>query len=76
MSDLPDVGSAMAEIDEISIDDIPKEWRTCCEIWSRVMGYHRPTTSFNPGKLQEHKDRKLFIEPGREHTDTKQGAMS
>lgn len=26
------------------------------------MGYHRPTTSFNPGKQQEHEDRKCFEE--------------
>lgn len=37
--------------------------RTRCEIWTRVMGYHRPTSSFNLGKLQEHKDRKKFSEP-------------
>lgn len=36
--------------------------RTPCEIWSRVMGYHRPTSAWNAGKQQEHKDRKLFRE--------------
>lgn len=24
--------------------------RTRCEIWTRVMGYHRPISSFNIGK--------------------------
>lgn len=36
--------------------------RTRCEVWSRVMGYHRPTTSFNIGKKQEFADRKCFTE--------------
>lgn len=36
--------------------------RTKCEIWSRVMGYHRPLDQWNAGKKQEHKDRKHFIE--------------
>ena len=31
--------------------------RTRCEVWTRVMGYHRPVSAFNPGKLQEHEDR-------------------
>lgn len=38
--------------------------RTRCEIWSRVMGYHRPVSAWNPGKQQEHRDRKKFLEPG------------
>lgn len=36
--------------------------RTPCEIWSRVMGYHRPISAYNKGKLQEHKDRRFFKE--------------
>lgn len=27
--------------------------RIPCEIWTRVMGYHRPISSFNIGKLGE-----------------------
>jgi len=34
--------------------------RTKCEIWSRVVGYLRPTTKWNDGKQEEFKDRKLF----------------
>ncbi len=34
--------------------------RTKCEVWSRVVGYLRPTSSWNDGKLQEFKDRKTF----------------
>ena len=36
--------------------------RTRCEIWSRVMGYHRPVSSWNAGKQQEHRDRAHFRE--------------
>lgn len=36
--------------------------RTRCEIWTRVMGYHRPVHTFNPGKQSEHADRMLFKE--------------
>jgi hypothetical protein len=43
--------------------------RTPCEIWTRVMGYHRPIDSFNAGKQAEHAERCYFREPGerREH---------
>ena len=32
------------------------------EVWTRVMGYFRPVSYFNPGKTSEHKDRIPFIE--------------
>ena len=39
--------------------------RQPCEIWTRVMGYHRPVSAFNPGKRQEQKERLHFLErPG------------
>jgi anaerobic ribonucleoside-triphosphate reductase len=41
---------------------LPDEERTRCEIWTRVMGYHRPISSFNPGKQAEHEQRKFFQE--------------
>ena len=28
--------------------------RQRCEVWTRVMGYHRPVSSFNIGKQGEH----------------------
>lgn len=31
-----------------------------CEVYSRIVGYLRPIQSWNPGKQQEFKDRKLF----------------
>lgn len=37
--------------------------RQLCEVWTRVMGYHRPIESFNIGKQNEHKDRLFFKEP-------------
>jgi len=36
--------------------------RQKCEIWSRCVGYLRPVSKFNNGKLQEFKDRKVFKE--------------
>jgi hypothetical protein len=36
--------------------------RVRCEIWTRVMGYHRPVTSFNTGKQGEFKERCFFTE--------------
>ncbi|MBO0923201.1 ribonucleoside triphosphate reductase [Cellulomonas sp. zg-ZUI199] len=36
---------------------------TTCEVWTRVMGYHRPVSSFNIGKQGEHAERVPFREP-------------
>jgi hypothetical protein len=36
--------------------------RQRCEIWTRVMGYHRPLSSFNIGKKGEFHERKYFGE--------------
>jgi len=36
--------------------------RTRCEVWTRVMGYHRPVQNFNIGKKAEHYSRKHFSE--------------
>ncbi len=33
-----------------------------CEVWTRVMGYHRPVSAFNPGKKSEHEERTHFEE--------------
>jgi hypothetical protein len=37
--------------------------RQPCEVWTRVMGYHRPVSSFNRGKQGEHQERCFFQEP-------------
>lgn len=36
--------------------------RQPCEIWTRVMGYHRPVSSFNKGKKSEFAERTSFVE--------------
>ncbi|MEO8303042.1 MAG: anaerobic ribonucleoside-triphosphate reductase [Betaproteobacteria bacterium] len=36
--------------------------RQPCEVWTRVMGYHRPVASFNIGKKGEHHERQFFRE--------------
>ncbi|MYN10155.1 anaerobic ribonucleoside-triphosphate reductase [Pseudoduganella aquatica] len=36
--------------------------RQPCEIWTRVMGYHRPLSSFNIGKQGEFHERQYFNE--------------
>lgn len=38
------------------------EERTRCEVWTRVMGYHRPVSAFNAGKQAEHAERRHFRE--------------
>ena len=55
--------------EKIKLDD--KE-RTKCEVWTRVMGYHRPVTGFNVGKKGEFAERKYFKEP-KENSDGTQG---
>lgn len=37
--------------------------RQRCEVWTRVMGYHRPVSAFNQGKQGEYHERKFFVEP-------------
>ena len=36
--------------------------RQPCEVWTRVMGYHRPVSSFNTGKRGEFLERTHFEE--------------
>ena len=43
--------------------------RQRCEVWTRVMGYHRPVASFNIGKQGEFAERVYFVEPGRAAND-------
>lgn len=35
--------------------------RTRCEVFTRCVGYLRPISQFNEGKLQEFYERKLFV---------------
>ncbi|GLK52446.1 ribonucleoside triphosphate reductase [Maricaulis virginensis] len=41
---------------------LAEEDRQPCEVWTRVMGYHRPVAAFNPGKRGEHEERTHFEE--------------
>ena len=41
---------------------IPQEQRQPCEVWTRVMGYHRPVVSFNTDKKSEYAERTFFKE--------------
>lgn len=42
---------------------LTEDERQRCEIWTRVMGYHRPVSSFNTGKKGEFSERQYFREP-------------
>jgi len=47
--------------------ELKDEERQRCEVWTRVMGYHRPVAGFNIGKIGEFEERKnnkgYFKEP-------------
>ena len=47
------------------LEKLDEHERTRCEIWTRVMGYHRPVSAFNPGKQSEHAERIYFRQHGR-----------
>ena len=42
---------------DIQLDDAERQ---PCEVWTRVMGYHRPVASFNRGKQSEFAERTFF----------------
>jgi hypothetical protein len=42
--------------------ELKDEERQQCEVWTRVMGYHRPVSYFNIGKKGEHQERVHFKE--------------
>ncbi len=41
---------------------LAEDQRQRCEVWTRVMGYHRPVSQFNAGKKSEFAERKAFVE--------------
>ena len=45
--------------DDIVLTDAERQ---PCEVWTRVMGYHRPVSSFNIGKKGEYHERTYFRE--------------
>ena len=48
-------------------NQLPQEHRQRCEVWTRVMGYHRPVSAFNPGKQSEHRERQHYTEQPTQH---------
>ena len=46
--------------------------RQPCEVWTRVMGYHRPVSQFNRGKKEEHAARLHFVEQPDTSSRTKE----
>lgn len=59
MSQFHDSEHSAASAAQIQLTD---EERQPCEVWTRVMGYHRPVASFNIGKQGEHQERLFFAE--------------
>ncbi len=43
-----------------NVHEIDDSERQENEIWTRVMGYYRPVSAFNLGKVAEHNERKMF----------------
>ncbi len=51
--------SNQSSLKKIELQDAERQ---PCEIWTRVMGYHRPVASFNTGKKGEFHERQYFCE--------------
>jgi hypothetical protein len=54
--------NTMTETQHLADITLSVEERQRCEVWTRVMGYHRPVASFNVGKKGEHCERRFFEE--------------
>lgn len=52
----------------LTATDLNPTQRTRCEVWTRVMGYHRPVAAFNAGKRAEHAQRVHFSNAKAERT--------
>ena len=57
MNDMTDIRRIAEATITLAYDE-----RQRCEVWTRVMGYHRPVASFNIGKKGEHGERCYFRE--------------
>ena len=51
--------TALATAADVQLTDAERQ---PCEVWTRVMGYHRPVQSFNTGKKGEFAERVCFTE--------------
>jgi hypothetical protein len=58
------MSSTTDEIAVLAPVTLADEERQKCEVWTRVMGYHRPVASFNVGKQGEHEERRSFVVAG------------
>jgi anaerobic ribonucleoside-triphosphate reductase len=54
--------TASSTLDEQETAALADSERQPCEVWTRVMGYFRPLSSFNRGKQGEYHERKCFLE--------------
>ena len=50
---------SVIDFENIALTDAERQ---PCEVWTRVMGYHRPVSEFNRGKKSEYYSRKCFVE--------------
>ena len=48
--------------DKSVVSPLQDHERQRCEVWTRVMGYHRPVASINTGKQGEFAERTWFDE--------------
>jgi hypothetical protein len=55
--------------------ELKAEERTRCEVWTRVMGYHRPVSAFNAGKQAEHAERRYFCEQPQGHVSAQRSTQ-
>jgi len=59
----------MSELESITeeITDLEKQYAEAkgarCEVYSRIVGYYRSVSNWNPGKSQEFKERMVFDVP-------------
>lgn len=58
---LPNEQTAATADDDAQIQ-LTDDERQPCEVWTRVMGYFRPVSSFNIGKKGEYAERVMFTE--------------
>ena len=50
------------KIENLSEFHLSNSERQPCEVWTRVMGYHRPVSEFNKGKKTEYYERLCYKE--------------
>jgi len=61
MNDISEVNPHEIELDDAE-PSLREDERQPCEVWTRVMGYHRPVASFNTGKKGEYAERRFYHE--------------